>query len=89
MKSKPNWFLLQIEWLKSFFTDANKAHALIILSITAVFLFTFAKEALLFGKDDEIPDIPSNWLYLFLGILGIEKLTKVGEFFNSRNKKTK
>jgi hypothetical protein len=79
-----SWILKQVEWLKSFFTDPNKAHALIILSITAVFLFTFAKEALIFGKDDEIPDMPEHWLYLFLGILGIEKLSKISNFFNKR-----
>ena len=83
------FFYDQIEWFKKFFSkaqDSNDMRKLIEFLITCVFLFTFVKEALMFGTDDDIPDMPSNWLLLFCAILGIKGLQEVTKNLSVKEK---
>jgi hypothetical protein len=75
------WWMNQLEWCKGFFmTDGNPnlpSHKnLIGIAVVAVFLIAYMKK--LVGAS-ELPDIPSGWQLVLLGILGIRSAQSVLE----------
>ena len=86
------WLNKQVEWFKKFFSKddgANDMRKLIEFLITCVFLFTFAKEALMFGTDDDIPDMPTNWLWLFAAMLGFKASQEIVKNFGKGDSNVK
>lgn len=70
------WIRTQIEWIKSFVSEpSGKASIkrLISIAVVAAFLQSYLKVAYATMK---IEDIPSNWMMLIAGIIGLHILDK-------------
>jgi len=70
------WIKKQIEWLKSFLSEeSGKASIkrLIMFWISVAFIGAYVKIAV---ASEQITDIPSNWMFLLAGILGLGILDK-------------
>ncbi len=65
-----NWFNTQVEWLKGFLSEGNKASSkrLATLGVVAVFCWSYGRIA---WESRTLLDIPSNWSILLPVLLGI------------------
>jgi hypothetical protein len=82
-KACQDWFSAQFEWLKLFFSEDKLPNApshknLIGLALVAMFCIAFIK-TLVYQNHPEVPDIPSGWQLVVLGILGIRAIQSAAE----------
>lgn len=71
MKNLLSWLEVQLEWLKSFYSesDGKGSNRRLLGSLTlGAFLFSYIRTSL---ANQRLEDIPSTWAFLIIGILGL------------------
>lgn len=71
MKNIFAWLGVQLEWLKSFFSEDNGkgSHKRFVgTAVVAAFLFSYVKTTL---NTNKLEDIPVDWMFLIIGIIGL------------------
>ena len=74
-----NWLNTQIEWIKSILSEPGgkgSIKRIISFLVVAAFLQSYLKVAY---ETLAIVDIPSNWMFLIAGIIGLHILDKYVE----------
>lgn len=83
-----NWLNTQIEWVKSFLSEAidgvQKGSSKRIAQLALTFTFVGNYTRISLGKE-ALPEVPDSWIFLLGIVLGI---TSLADYFNRKNKAT-